>query len=79
MGEHDNDGQGAVEKCRDWAVGDVQILQKAVEDTVGAENGFPGIAANEIADPERDDDQLVEEFFARAGVEGQEISERVTE
>ena len=77
--EHENYGERAVEKNADGFVRDVQILQEAIEDAVAAENGFPGVAANEIADPQRDDDELVEQFFARAGVEGEEIRERVAE
>jgi hypothetical protein len=60
-------------------VGDVEILEKSVEDTVAAENGFPGVSTNQVADPQRNNDQLIEEFFARASVEGQEIGERITE
>ena len=58
---------------------DVEILQKAVEDAVAAENCFPGVATHQIADPERNDDQLVEKFFARACVERQEIRQRISE
>ena len=47
---------------------DVQVLEKAVEDSVAAEDGFPGVAADEIADPQRNDDQLIEQFFAWAGL-----------
>src|SRR5437588_4998874 len=60
-------------------MGDVEILQEAVEDSITAENWFPGVAADEITDPERDDDELVEEFLARAGLERQKIGERISE
>ena len=49
---------------------DVKILEEAIEDSVAAENGFPCVTTNEIADPQRDDDQLVEKFFARTGLKG---------
>ena len=54
-------------------------MQEAVEHAVAAENGFPGVAANEIADPQRDDDELIEDFFARAGVERKIVGERIAE
>jgi hypothetical protein len=79
VGEHERNCKRRVEKRRDWAVSDVQVLEKAVEDSVAAENGFPGVAADEIADPQRHDDQLVEEFLARAGVKREVIGERVAE
>lgn len=77
--EHEHDSEGAVEKEADRFVGDVQVLEKAVEHAVAAENRFPGVAADQIADPERDDHELIEEFFARTGVEGEEVRERVAE
>jgi len=75
--EGEDNGEGAVEEEADWLVGDVEILQKAVEDAVGAENGFPGLPADEIADRQRNNDQLVEKFFARTGVKGHVVGERV--
>ena len=79
MREHEDDGEGAVEQEADRRVGDVEILQEAVEDAVAAEDCFPGVAANEIADPERDDDELIEEFFACACMERQVVGERIAE
>ena len=47
---------------------DVQVLKKSIQDTVGAENRFPSVTPNEIADPQRNDNQLIENFFARTCV-----------
>ena len=77
--EHEDHGEGAVEKEAERFAGDVEVLKEAVEDAFAAEDGFPGVTANQVADPERDDDELVEEFFAGAGVERNEIRERVAE
>jgi len=44
--EHKNYGERAVKKRGDGAVRDVKILQEAIEDSVAAENGFPGVATN---------------------------------
>jgi hypothetical protein len=77
--EHEDHSEGAVEKETDGFVGDVEILEKTVEHAVAAENGFPGVAAYQIADPERDNHELVEEFLARAGVEGKIVRERIAE
>jgi hypothetical protein len=57
----------------------VEILERAVEDAVGAENSFPSVTTNEITDPERDNDKLIEELFARAGVEGKKVRQRKAE
>ena len=75
----EDDGEGAVEEKTDGSAGDVEVLEEAVEDAVGAENGFPGVAADEIADPERNDDELIEKIFANARVEGHEVGERIAE
>ena len=77
--ESEDDRERAIEKKTDGSAGDVEVLQEAVEDAVGAENGFPGVAADEIADPERDDDKLIEKIFANARVEGHEVGERIAE
>jgi hypothetical protein len=60
-------------------VRDVEVLEKAVENTVGAENGFPGITANEIADPQRNDDELIQKLLTATGVEGKIVGERIAE
>jgi len=77
--EHQNDREWTVEEKFEWRVGDVKILQRAVENAVAAENGFPGVAADEVADPERDDDELIEKFFASPGAEGKIVRERIAE
>src|SRR5215471_5607786 len=79
VGAHEDDGEGAVEKEADGLFGDVKILQETVENAVGAENGLPGVSANEIADPERNDDELIEEFLPDAGFERHEIGQRIAE
>lgn len=52
---------------------DVQVLQEAIQDSFAAENGLPSVAADEVTDPEGDDDQLVEQFLSGASVEGHVI------
>jgi len=77
--EHEDDGERAVEQSGQRLVCDVEILQEAVQHTVCTKDGFPRVTADEIADPQWDDHELVEKFFARAGVEGEEIRERKAE
>ena len=67
--EHEDDGERAIQEEADGFVRDVQVLQKAVQHAVASENGFPGVTADEIADPKRYDNELIEEFFSRASVE----------
>ena len=79
MSEDEDDGEGTVKEVADGRVSDVEILQEAVEDAVAAKNGFPGVAADEVANPERDNHELIEKLFARAGMEREVIGERVSE
>src|SRR5882762_9004436 len=77
--EHEDNGEGTVQKKADGFARDVQILEKAVEHAIAAEDGFPGIATNEVAHPQRHDHKLIQEFLARTGVEGEIVRERVAE
>jgi hypothetical protein len=77
--EHEDDGEGTVEEERDGLVSEMKVLEEAVENAFAAENGFPGVAADEIADPQGDDDELVEQFLAGAGIKGKIVGERVAE
>src|SRR6266853_3104688 len=79
MGEHENDSERAIEKERDGLVSEVEVLEKAIENAFAAQNGFPGVAAHQVAHPQRHDDELVEQFFARAGMKRQVIGQRVAE
>jgi hypothetical protein len=79
VSEHEDDGEGAIQKEANGLVREVEVLEKAVENAVGAENGFPCVAANEIADPQGNDDELIEEFFTAASVEGKIVGERIAE
>src|SRR5580700_8103949 len=77
MRQHEDHGEGAVEQKTDGLVSDMEVLEKAVEDAFAAEDCFPSIAADQITDPERDDDQLVQQFFARAGMKREVVGQRV--
>ena len=79
MGEHQDYCEGAVEKGGYRFTRDVEVLQEAVEDAIAAENRFPGISADQITDPERNDDELIEKFFARTRVKREEVRERITQ
>ncbi len=57
----------------------MQILQETVEHALAAEDGFPRVAAHEIADPQGNDHKLVEKLLARTGVERDEKGERIAE
>ena len=54
-------------------------MEKAVEDAFGTENGFPGIATDEVAHPEGNDDELIEEFLAQTSMKGHVVGERIAE
>src|SRR2546428_74997 len=75
--EHENDRERAVEEEDNGFVREMQVLEKTVEDPVAAKNGFPGVTPDEIADPQRHDDKLVEKFLAGMGVKGQVVSKGV--
>ena len=65
----EDDRERAVEEKANGLVDQVELLEEAVKDSVGAKNGFPGITANQVADPQGHDDQLIEKFFSWSGVE----------
>src|SRR6267142_3489551 len=77
--EHENNGEGTVEKKADRFAREVQILEKAVEHAIAAQDGFPSVTANEVADPQRYDHELIQEFLARTSVEGEVVRERIAE
>src|SRR6266403_644227 len=77
--EHEDNGERTVQKEADRFAREVQILEKAVEHAIAAQDGFPCIAANEVADPQRHDHQLIQEFLARTGVEGEVVRKRIAE
>src|SRR6267142_5081440 len=77
--EHENNGEGTVEKKADRFARDVQILKKAVEHAIAAEDGFPGVTPNEVAHPQRHDHKLIQEFLARTSVEGEVVRKRIAE
>src|SRR3981081_542812 len=58
--EHEDNGKGTVEKKADRFAREVQILEKAVEHAIAAQDGFPGVTANEVADPQRHDHELIQ-------------------
>ena len=75
----ENDGEGAIEEKANRLLSDVKVLEEAVEDAVRAQDGFPGVTADEIADPEGNDDELIEKIFANAGVKRHVIGEGIAE
>src|SRR3984957_8021337 len=79
MREHEDHGEGAVQKKTDRLVSDMEVLEKSVENSFATEDCFPSVAADQIADPERNDDELVQQFLARAGMKREVVGERVAE
>src|SRR6267154_4138150 len=77
--EHENNGEWAIEKKVDRFAREVQILEQAVEHAIAAQDCFPGVTANEVADPQRHDHKLIQEFLARTRVEGEVVRERIAE
>src|SRR5690348_18491355 len=57
----------------------MQILQETVQYAVAAENGFPGVPAHKIADPQRYDDELIEKLLSCAGVKSQVVRKGIAE
>src|SRR5579872_1653310 len=58
---------------------EVQVLQERVEHAIAAQDGFPGIGAHQVADPKRNDYELIEQVFARAGMKRKIVSQGITE
>src|ERR1035438_3559796 len=77
MREHHDHRERTVKQETNRLMSEVQILQETVKHPVASQDGFPRIATDEVAHPERDDHQLIEKFFARPAVKRQIVSERV--
>src|SRR5260370_10323109 len=72
-----HDGERAVKEKANRPVGEMEVLKKAVQHAVAAENGLPGVTAHQIADPQGHDHKLIEKFLAR--VESQVVREGIAE
>lgn len=64
MSERQHYGERAVQQEIQWMAGQVHILQQSVEDPVTSQDRFPRVGTNQIADPQRDDHQLVQQIFS---------------
>ena len=60
VGERQHHGKRAIEQKLQRMLREVHILQQRVQHAVAAQDRFPGIGAHQIADPQRNDDQLIE-------------------
>src|SRR5437879_7249862 len=65
MCQHEYYGKWTIKEESHRLANQVEILEEAVQDAVAAENGFPRVAAHEVADPKRNDHQLVEQVLPR--------------
>ena len=77
--QREDDRERAVEQKLDGVMRDVKILQQAVQDAVAAEDGFPGVAANEIAGPQGNDHELIEQVLSFRRVKRKIVRERISE
>src|ERR1700735_3692499 len=75
--QRENDRERAVEKKLNRTVSDVQILQKSIEHTFAAQNGFPSVTADKVAGPQRNNYELVEQIFAFCRVKRKVVGERI--
>src|SRR5205085_1658824 len=79
MREHKHDGERAIKKKTNGSGRDRKKWQKAIKHAVAAKDGFPGVAADQIADPQRHDHELIKELLALPGVKSQIVSKRIAE
>src|SRR5215472_16296365 len=77
QGQHH--GERAVEQELERMLGQMRILQQRVENAVAAENRLPRVSANQVADPEGDDDQLVEKILTLSCAEREIVGKRITQ
>src|SRR6185437_1932160 len=61
MREGQHHGERAVQQEIEGMTCQVNILQQRVKDAVAAQDGLPGVSSHQIADPERNNHQLIEE------------------
>src|SRR5438552_3848289 len=69
----------AVKKKTERMMSYVKILQQGVQNAVAAENCLPGIGPHQIAHPEGNDHQLIEQVFALARIKRKIVGERISE
>src|SRR4051812_29156489 len=58
--------------------GQVHILQQSVQYTIASQDGFPRVSPNQIADPQRNDYQLVQQILF-SGAKRQKIRQRIAQ
>ena len=63
MGEGQHDRERAVEQKIQRMLGQVDVLQKRIEHAVAAEDRLPCVGTDQVADPERNDHELIEKVF----------------
>src|SRR5579862_6304325 len=63
VSERQHHGERTVEQKFQRMLGEMQILQQSVEHAVASQNRLPGISANQIADAQWNDHQLIEKLF----------------
>src|SRR6185437_43329 len=68
VSEREHHRERAVEEEFDGMPCEVRILQQSIEHTITSQNGFPCVSADQVANPQGDDYQLVKQILASAGV-----------
>src|SRR4051812_9507933 len=79
VGKRKYHSERAVQQELQWMLSQVQVLQRGIKHTVGPEDSFPGVGADKIADPEWDDQKLVEQVLFCASVKAQQVRDRVSQ
>ena len=79
VGERQDHCPPAVEEERQRVIDQSGRLQQAVENPLLAQDDLPGVRANEVAHPERDDHRHVHELLVPPHLERQQIGQRIGE
>ena len=79
MCQRENDCERTIEKELEGMLCQMHVLQQRVEDAVAAEDRLPRVRPHQVAHPQRNDDELVEEILFGACIKGKEVCQWITQ
>src|SRR5207248_597825 len=79
MSECEHHSKRAVQQKVERMVRDVRVLQQSVQYSIAAKYGLPRIGTYQIADPQRNDCELIKQVLAGSRMKRQIVGKRVSQ
>ena len=79
MRQREHHGKRTVKQKIQRVLRYVHVLKKGIEHAVAAENRLPRVSAHQVAHPQRNDHELVQEVFALSGTKREIVRQRISE